>query len=159
MRSIGVAERAIELMSKRGISRKAFGKPIANLGKNIETIAKARIDIEAMRMMVLKAAKAMDVLGNNEARVWVSAIKAMVPVRVCEIIDEAIQIHGATGISQWTPLAEMYTGQRTLRLADGPDEVHWFVVGRAELARWSEDGAMDYNPKEASIGGPAFSGP
>jgi acyl-CoA dehydrogenase len=159
MRSIGAAERAIELMSKRGISRKAFGKPIANLGRNVETIAKARIEIESMRMMVLKAAKAMDVLGNAEARVWVSAVKAMVPERVCHIIDEAIQIHGATGVSQWTPLAEMYTGQRTLRLADGPDEVHWFVVGRAELSRWSEDGAMDYNPKEAHVGGQIFSGP
>ena len=159
MRSIGAAERAIELMSKRGISRKAFGKPIAQLGKNIETIAKARIEIEAMRMMVLKAAKAMDVLGNNEARVWVSAVKAMVPIRVCQIIDEAIQIHGATGVSQWTPLAAMYSGQRTLRLADGPDEVHWFVVGRAELARWSEDGAMDYNPKETFVSEQVFSGP
>ena len=89
-------------------------------------------------MMVLKAAKAMDVLGNSEARVWVSAVKAMVPERVCKIIDEAIQIHGATGVSQWTPLADMYTGQRTLRLADGPDEVHWFVVGRSELARWTD---------------------
>ncbi len=147
MRSIGAAERAIELMAKRGLSRKAFGKPIAHLGKNVETIAKARIEIEAMRMMVLKAAKAMDVLGNSQARVWVSAVKAMVPVRVCQIIDEAIQIHGATGISQWTPLGDMYAGQRTLRLADGPDEVHWFVVGRSELARWSEDGAMDYDPK------------
>jgi acyl-CoA dehydrogenase len=159
MRSLGAAERAIELMSKRGISRKAFGKPIAQLGKNIETIAKARIDIEAMRMMVLKAAKAMDVLGNAEARVWVSAVKAMVPERVCKIIDEAIQIHGATGVSQWTPLADMYTSQRTLRLADGPDEVHWFVVGRAELARWSEDRAMDYNPKEAHVSQQIFSGP
>jgi acyl-CoA dehydrogenase len=159
MRSIGSAERAIELMSKRGLSRKAFGKPIAQLGKNVETIAKARIDIEAMRMMVLKAAKAMDVLGNAEARVWVSAVKAMVPERVCRIIDEAMQIHGATGISQWTPLADMYTSQRTLRLADGPDEVHWFVVGRAELARWSEDGAMDYSPKEAHVSAPVFSGP
>ena len=88
--------------------------------------------------MVLTAAKAMDELGNAEARVWVSAIKAMVPIRVCEIIDDAIQIHGATGVSQWTPLADMYTSQRTLRLADGPDEVHWFVVGRAEIARWEK---------------------
>ena len=88
-----------------------------------------------MRLMVLKAAKAMDVLGNAEARVWVSAVKAMVPERVCQIIDQAIQIHGATGISQWTPLAEMYAQQRTLRLADGPDEVHHIVVGRAELSR------------------------
>jgi len=163
MRSIGAAERAIEMMAKRGLSRTAFGKPIANLGKNIETIAKARIDIEAMRMMVLKAAKAMDVLGNSEARVWVSAVKAMVPERVCRIIDEAIQIHGATGISQWTPLAEMYTGQRTLRLADGPDEVHWFVVGRAELQHWVEDGASDYDPKGDYVSRPKmdkqFSGP
>ena len=163
MRSIGAAERAIELMAKRGLQREAFGKRIANLGKNTETIAKARIEIEAMRMMVLKAAKAMDVLGNSEARVWVSAVKAMVPERVCRIIDEAIQIHGATGVSQWTPLANMYTSQRTLRLADGPDEVHWFVVGRAELARWVEEGASDYDPKanymDQQEAGKAFSGP
>ena len=85
--------------------------------------------------MVLKAAKAMDVLGNKEARTYVSAIKAMVPEKVCNIIDQAIQMHGATGISQWTPLAHMYTGQRTLRLADGPDEVHHMVVGRAEAQK------------------------
>ena len=134
MRSIGAAERAIDLMVDRGLGREAFGKPIAHLGKNMEVISRARIEIEAMRMMVLKGAKAMDELGNAEARVWVSAVKAMVPERVCQIIDEAIQIHGATGISQWTPLAGMYTSQRTLRLADGPDEVHHYVVGRAELA-------------------------
>jgi len=113
--------------------------------------------------MVLKAAKAMDVLGNAEARVWVSAVKAMVPVRVCHIIDEAIQVHGATGVSQWTPLADMYASQRTLRLADGPDEVHWFVVGRAELGYWSEQGAKDYDPKIDYLGRPepgkVFSGP
>ena len=85
--------------------------------------------------LVLKAARAMDVLGNREARVWVSMVKAMVPERVCQIIDEAMQIHGATGISQWTPLAEMYAHQRHLRFADGPDEVHHMVVGRAELQR------------------------
>ena len=162
MRSIGAAERAIELMAKRGLSRQAFGKPIASLGKNTEVIARARVEIEAMRMMVLKAAKAMDVLGNREARVWVSAVKAMVPERVCKIIDDAIQIHGATGVSQWTPLADMYASQRTLRLADGPDEVHWFVVGRAELARWDEV-AKDYSPKLAFLerrqSGRAFDGP
>src|SRR5690606_22767286 len=138
----------LELMAKRGLSREAFGKRLSNLGKNVEVIAKARIEIEAMRRMVLTAAKAMDELGNAEARVWVSAVKAMVPIRVCEIIDEAIQIHGATGVSQWTPLARMYTGQRTLRLADGPDEVHWHVVGRAELASW-EPAAQDYDPKRS----------
>jgi acyl-CoA dehydrogenase len=147
MRSIGAAERALELMVKRGLTREAFGKRVSNLGKNVEMIAKSRIEIEAMRRMVLTAAKAMDELGNAEARVWVSAIKAMVPIRVCEIIDNAIQIHGATGVSQWTPLADMYTSQRTLRLADGPDEVHWFVVGRAEIGYWEQEGGNTYDPK------------
>src|SRR5262245_58970096 len=119
MRSIGQAERALDLMVKRGVSRQAFGKPIIHLGKNLETVSRARIEIEAMRLMVLKAAKAMDVLGNREARVWVSMVKAMVPERVCEIIDQAIQIHGATGVSHWTPLADMYTNMRHLRFADG----------------------------------------
>ena len=137
MRSIGAAERALQLMVERGLSREAFGKPLISLGKNTEVVARARIEIEAMRLMVLRAAKAMDLMGNAEARVWVSAVKAMVPERVCQIIDQAIQLHGATGVSQWTPLADMYTGQRTLRLADGPDEVHHMVVGRAEIARYA----------------------
>jgi acyl-CoA dehydrogenase len=141
MRSIGAGERALELMIRRGLSREAFGKPIARLGKNPELIAKARIELEACRLMVLRAAKAMDTMGNAEARIWVSAIKAMVPERVCKIIDDAIQIHGATGVSQWTPLARMYASQRTLRLADGPDEVHWSVVGRAEIARYEGEPA------------------
>ena len=136
MRSIGQAERALDLMMKRATSRVAFGKPIIQLGKNIELVSRARIDIEAMRLMVLKAAKAMDVLGNREARVWVHMVKAMVPERVCQIIDQAIQMHGATGVSQWTPLADMYTGQRTLRIADGPDEVHHLVVGRNEMRKY-----------------------
>ena len=139
MRSIGAAEKALELMVARGLSREAFGRPLAKLGKNLEVISRARIDIEAMRLLVLQAAKAMDELGNAEARVWVSAIKAMVPERVCTIIDEAIQLHGATGISQWTPLARMYTQMRTLRFADGPDEVHHMVVGRAELTAHEAD--------------------
>ncbi|MEM7441362.1 MAG: acyl-CoA dehydrogenase family protein [Pseudomonadota bacterium] len=133
MRSIGQAEKALDLMIARATSRKAFNKKIVDLGKNMETISRIRIDIEAMRLMVLKAAKAMDVLGNKEARIWVSAIKAQVPERVCEIIDEAMQVHGATGISQWSPLSGMYVGQRTLRYADGPDEVHHHVVARAEV--------------------------
>ncbi|MFP6747621.1 MAG: acyl-CoA dehydrogenase family protein [Alphaproteobacteria bacterium] len=135
MRSIGQAEKALELMVKRAGSRKAFGKTILRLGKNVEVIARARIDIDAMRLMVLRAAKAMDVMGNREARVYVSAVKAMVPERVCSIIDQAIQMHGATGVSQWSPLSSMYTQQRTLRLADGPDEVHYMVVGRAEAQK------------------------
>jgi len=146
MRAVGQAEKALDMMVKRGVSREGFGKPLARLGGNTETIAKARIEIESMRRMVLTAAKAMDELGNAEARVWVSAVKAMVPIRVCEIIDQAIQMHGATGVSQWTPLADMYTSQRTLRLADGPDEVHWMVVGRKEVGD-AEAAAKSYNPK------------
>ncbi|MEK9876091.1 MAG: acyl-CoA dehydrogenase family protein [Betaproteobacteria bacterium] len=136
MRSIGKAEKALELMVKRSATRVAFGKPIAKLGKNLEVISRARIEIDAMRLMVLQAAKAMDVLGNKEARVYVSAVKAMVPEKVCLIIDQAIQMHGATGISQWSPLAGMYTDMRHLRFADGPDEVHHMVVGRAEIQKY-----------------------
>ncbi len=145
MRAIGSAERALDLMVGRGMSREAFGKPLAKLGGNAETISRARIDIEAMRLMVLQAAKAMDVLGNAEARVWVSAVKAMVPERVCQIIDQAMQMHGGIGVSQWTPLARMYASMRTLRLADGPDEVHHMVVGRAEMA------AYERNTEEAAV--------
>jgi acyl-CoA dehydrogenase len=133
MRAIGQAEVALELMVKRASTRMAFGKPIVKLGKNLEIISRDRIEINACRLMVLQAAKAMDVLGNKEARIYVSAVKAMVPEKVCNIIDHAIQMHGATGISQWTPLAHMYAQQRTLRLADGPDEVHHMVVGRDEV--------------------------
>ncbi|MZR31600.1 acyl-CoA dehydrogenase [Sneathiella sp. DP05] len=135
MRSIGQAEKALELMIKRAGSRTAFGKTILKLGKNLEVISRARIEIDAMRLMVLQAAKAMDVLGNREARVYVSAVKAMVPEKVCLIIDQAIQMHGATGLSHWTPLAGMYANQRHLRFADGPDEVHHMVVGRAEAQK------------------------
>ena len=133
MRSIGQAEKALELLVKRGASREAFGKQLVWLGGNVEIVSRARIDIESMRLMVLKAAKAMDVLGNREARIWVHMVKAMVPQRVCQIIDQAIQMYGALGVSQKTPLAKMYAMQRTLRLADGPDEVHHMVVGRHEI--------------------------
>jgi acyl-CoA dehydrogenase len=138
MRAIGQAEKALDLMVTRGLTREAFGKPLVQLGGNIEIISRARIEIEAMRLMVLKAAKAMDVLGNQQARIWIHMVKAMVPVRVCEIIDQAIQMHGALGISQKTPLANMYTNAPTLRLADGPDEVHHMVVGRNELRQHRE---------------------
>jgi acyl-CoA dehydrogenase len=136
MRSVGQGEKALELMVKRASTRTAFGKPIVKLGKNLEVVSRARIDLDACRLMVLQAAKAMDVLGNKEARVYVSAVKAMVPEKICNIIDQAIQMHGATGMSNWTPLAKMYTAQRTLRFADGPDEVHHMVVGRNEVRKY-----------------------
>ena len=148
MRSIGQAEKALDLMVQRGVSRTAFGKQLAWLGGNVEHISRARIEIESMRLMVLKAAKAMDVLGNREARTWVHMVKAMVPERVCKIIDQAIQMHGALGVSQHTPLAKMYAQQRTLRLADGPDEVHHLVVGRQEIRQYEE---MADDPSEMAV--------
>ena len=158
MRSIGAAERAIEMMVDRGLSREGFGKRLINLGKNMEIVSRARIDVESMRLMVLRAAKAMDTLGNAEARVWVSAVKAMVPEKCCDIIDEAIQMHGAAGISQWFPLADMWHSQRTLRLADGPDEVHHQVVSRAEVKNREAERLAGLKGDQRSTGA-AFSGP
>jgi acyl-CoA dehydrogenase len=148
MRAIGSAEKALDLMVTRGMTRVAFGKPIIQLGGNIEKVSRARIEIEAMRLMVLKAAKAMDVLGNREARIWIHMVKAMVPERVCDIIDQAIQMYGALGVSQHTPLARMYANTRTLRIADGPDEVHHMVVGRNELQQYRE---MPADPSMAAV--------
>lgn len=136
MRALGQAERALELMCRRGMSREAFGKPIARLGGNFDVIANSRMEIDQARLLVLQAARAMDVLGNREARIYISQIKAVVPKVALDVIDRAIQMHGATGISQWTPLAQMYTGMRTLRFADGPDEVHRMVVARNEIGRY-----------------------
>ena len=148
MRSIGQAEKALDLMIERGLSREAFGKRIIDLGKNMETISRAKIEIESMRLLVLKAAKAMDVLGNKEARSWVSMIKAKVPEQVCDIIDQAMQVHGATGISQWSPLSGMYAQQRTLRYADGPDEVHHHVIARHEVNTYKESNARQDAAKQ-----------
>jgi acyl-CoA dehydrogenase len=158
MRSVGAAERALELMVDRGLSREGFGKKLINLGKNMEVVSRARIEVEAMRLMVLRAAKAMDTLGNAEARVWVSAVKAMVPERCCAIIDQAIQMHGAAGISQWFPLADMWHSQRTLRLADGPDEVHHHVVARAEAKNRESERAAGLTG-EGVRRNPIFAGP
>ena len=157
MRSIGQAEKALDLMIERGLSRVAFGKKIIDLGKNMETISRAKIEIESMRLLVLKAAKAMDVLGNKEARIWVSMIKAKVPEQVCDIIDQAMQVHGATGISQWSPLSGMYAQQRTLRYADGPDEVHHHVIARHEVKTYQESNARQsvakaHQPERGSSG-------
>jgi len=158
MRSIGAAEKAIEMMVDRGLSREGFGKKLINLGKNMEVVSRARIEVEAMRLMVLRAAQAMDTLGNSEARVWVSAVKAMVPEKCCDIINEAIQMHGAAGVSQWFPLADMWHSQRTLRLADGPDEVHHHVVARAEVKNRESERAMGLTTQH-TLGGPTFTGP
>jgi acyl-CoA dehydrogenase len=136
MRAIGAAERALELMCERAVSRTAFGKPLARLGGNIDIIANARMDIEQARLLTLKTAWMMDNVDAKEARIWISMIKTAVPNVSIRIVDEAIQMFGALGISQDTPLAGMYMAQRTLRLADGPDAVHRMVVGRNELKKY-----------------------
>ncbi|MBT8146341.1 MAG: acyl-CoA dehydrogenase family protein [Gammaproteobacteria bacterium] len=137
MRSIGAAEKALELMCKRSLSREAFGKPLAELGGNYDVIADSRIEIDMCRLLVLRAAYLMDTIGNKAARDAISQIKVAVPNMSLRVIDRAIQIHGASGVSQDFPLASLWTSQRTLRLADGPDEVHRRVVARKELAKYS----------------------
>ena len=137
MRSIGAAEKALDLMCKRAVSRDAFGKPLAELGGNYDIIADSRIEIEMCRLLTYKAAWLMDTIGNKAARDAISQIKVAVPNMALRVIDRAIQIHGAAGVSQDFPLAALWTGQRTLRLADGPDEVHRRVIARKELAKYN----------------------
>jgi len=136
MRSIGAAEKALDLMCQRAVSREAFGKPLAELGGNYDVIADSRIEIEMCRLLTLKAAWLMDTIGNKAARDAISQIKVAVPNMALRVIDRAIQMHGAAGVSQDFPLAALWTSQRTLRLADGPDEVHRRVIARKELARY-----------------------
>ena len=133
MRAIGMAERALDLMCRRSVSRIAFGKPLAELGGNYDTIANARMNIDMARLLTLQTAHVIDTGGVRDARVWISKIKAVVPAVAIGIIDDAIQLHGAAGLSQDFPLAAMYMAARTLRLADGPDEVHRMVVARDVL--------------------------
>ena len=136
MRSIGAAEKALDLMCQRAVSREAFGKPLAELGGNYDVIADSRIEIEMCRLLVLKAAWLMDTIGNKAARDAISQIKVAVPNMALRVIDRAIQMHGAAGVGQDFPLAALWTSQRTLRLADGPDEVHRRVIARKELAKY-----------------------
>jgi len=135
MRAIGMAERAFELMIERARSRVAFGKPLAEQGVVQDQIAESRMEIEQARLLVLKAAWLMDTVGAKGARIEISAIKVVAPRVACNVIDRAIQIHGGAGVSGDFPLAQMYAGARTLRLADGPDEVHKQSLARHELKR------------------------
>jgi acyl-CoA dehydrogenase len=136
MRLIGLAERSLELACTRASSREAFGKPLANLGGNRERIAKARITINQARLLVLHTAWLLDTKGLAGARSEVSQIKVAVPNMALEVIDMAIQLHGAAGLSEDFPLAAAYSSARSLRLADGPDEVHMGLVARHELAAY-----------------------
>jgi acyl-CoA dehydrogenase len=137
MRSLGIAERAIEMMSKRASERVAFGKPIAEQGVVRDWIAESRVKVEQLRLLVLKAAWLMDVAGNKAAHTEIQAIKIATPQTVEWILDKAIQVHGAGGLSQDFPLAEWFAGMRTLRFADGPDEVHKNALAKAEIKKWA----------------------
>ncbi len=136
MRLIGLAERALDAMCRRAGERVAFGKPVATQSVTLERIAHARIAIEQTRLLVLKAAHMMDTVGNKQARREIAMIKVAAPQMACQVIDWAIQVHGGGGVSQDFPLAYAYAQARTLRIADGPDEVHCAQIGKLELARF-----------------------
>jgi acyl-CoA dehydrogenase len=142
MRLIGAAERSLEMMCDRARSRVAFGKPIADQGVVRTWVADSRIEIDQARLLVLKAAWMMDTAGNQAARRDIAMIKAVVPRMTLKVIDRAIQVHGGAGVSKDFPLAQMWSYARTLRLADGPDEVHLESVAKMEL-----------NPKPADYSG------
>ncbi len=135
MRTIGVAERSLELMCERVLSRVAFGKPIAEQSIWHERIAQSRCMIDQARLLTLKAADMMDKVGNKVARAEIAMIKTVAPNMACQVIDWAIQAHGGAGVSDDFPLAAMYAGIRTLRLADGPDEVHYGTIAKLELKK------------------------
>jgi acyl-CoA dehydrogenase len=135
MRSIGAAERALELMCQRLNSRVAFGKPVSAQSVWHERIADARCRIDMARLLTLKAAYMMDTVGNKVAKAEIAMIKVVAPNMACDIIDMAMQAFGAAGMSGDTPLAYSYANQRTLRLADGPDEVHRQSIAKLELAK------------------------
>ena len=135
MRMIGLAERALDMMIDRSGERVAFGKPLSDQGVVRESIALSRIEIDQARLLTLKAAAMIDSVGAKAARTEIAAIKVVAPRVACDVIDRAIQVHGGAGVSDDTPLAAMYAGARSLRLADGPDEVHLRDIARQELRR------------------------
>src|SRR5271154_1706798 len=136
MRTLGAAERAFELLCRRSLQRVAFGKPLAELGANADIVANARIMLEQARLLTLKTAWLLDQVGTKGARSEISQIKVAVPNIALEIIDRAIQMHGAAGVSDDVPLAELYATIRTLRIADGPDEVHRALIAKLELKKY-----------------------
>lgn len=133
MRALGMGERALALMTERARTRTAFGRTLAEQGVVREWVAESRVQLEALRLLVLKTAWLMDTVGNRRAMTEIQAIKVAVPRAVQQIVDRAIQVHGGAGVSSDTPLAELYAGVRSLRIADGPDEVHLSSLGRGQL--------------------------
>jgi acyl-CoA dehydrogenase len=142
MRTLGAAERALELMCRRASERVTFGRPVAARANIQDWIAESRIDIEMARLLTLKAAWLMDTVGNKHARTEIAAIKVAAPQVALKVIDRAIQVHGGAGVSDDFPLAYMYAHIRTLRLADGPDEVHRMTIARRELRPYRADEAQ-----------------
>jgi acyl-CoA dehydrogenase len=138
MRSIGAAERALELICRRTASRVTFGRPISERANIQDWIAEARIEIEMTRLLTLKTAWLMDTVGNRQARVEIAAIKVAAPNMALKVIDRAVQAMGGGGVSDDFPLASLWAHQRTLRLADGPDEVHKRTIAVQELRRHTE---------------------
>jgi acyl-CoA dehydrogenase len=136
MRVIGMAERALELMCRRASQRVAFGKPVSENANIQDWIAESRIELEMIRLLTMKTAWLMDTVGNRQARVEIAAIKVAAPEVALKVIDRAIQVHGGGGVSDDFPLASMWAHLRTLRLADGPDEVHKRTIAQRELRRW-----------------------
>jgi acyl-CoA dehydrogenase len=139
MRAIGQAEMALEAMCRRSMRREAFGQPLAKLGANYDIIAEARMEIEMARLLCLKAAWMMDQGDRKAAAPWISQIKVVAPRVALKIADEAVQMHGAAGVSQDTPLARTWKNLRTLRIVDGPDAVHRRQVARTELAKYTQE--------------------
>jgi len=145
MRLIGVAERALELLCRRAQSRVAFGKPLSEQGVTLERIAESRIMIDQARWLVLNAAYMMDTAGNRAAKQEIAMIKVAAPTMACKVIDWAMQMHGGAGVSDDFPLAAAYAAARTIRFADGPDEVHREQIGKLELARYRPRAAAEKN--------------
>ena len=146
MRTIGVAERALEYMVKRALTRTTFGSLVAQKGLIQDWIAESRIEIDMCREYVLRTAHLMDTVGNKSAATEISGIKVAIPNMALKVVDRAIQVHGAAGVSQYFPLAHMYAHLRTLRIADGPDEVHKMTIARREIRKHDPDFRM--NPAE-----------
>jgi acyl-CoA dehydrogenase len=152
MRAIGVSERALEYMIRRSLERTTFGTLVAQKGLVQDWIAESRIEIDMAREYVLRAAHLMDTVGNKSAATEISGIKVAIPNMALKVIDRAIQVHGAGGVSQYFPLAEMYAHMRTLRIADGPDEVHKMTIARREILKYAPDFRM--NPATGGTGEP-----
>jgi acyl-CoA dehydrogenase len=139
MRAIGMAERSLDLLCQRALEREAFGKPLSENANIQDWIAEARIELEMVRLLTLKTAWLMDTVGNRDARVEIAAIKVAAPAVALKVIDRAIQVYGGAGVSDDFPLALFYAHQRTMRIADGPDEVHKRTIAQHELKRWATD--------------------